>query len=164
MTESQILIRLQRVKATLRETRDARGWFAAVTLVGRTLLMKGPLLFRQIGAGKKAARLRQDIARNRADLTSDEPYLAFVLTGGLGDYVVIARFIRDLAADVGQIKFDVFSPNPVLANWAFSRIPGFNCAYYDMLFEHIKPEYDLSLRINQFVLVSPGIYPVALYP
>jgi hypothetical protein len=153
MAESQILIRLQRAKATLRETRDARGWTAAFKLVGRTLLKKGPMLFRQLGAGKKTTQLRNDIAKGRAELGSNEPYLAFVLTGGLGDYVVIARFIRDVVEHVGQLRFDVFSPNPVLANWAFAEIAGFNCAYYDMLFEHIKPEYDLCLRVNQFVLV-----------
>jgi hypothetical protein len=153
MPRSQTSLRVQRVKATLRETRDARGWMTALMLLCRILLTKGPLLLRQMRATRKVETVRRSVAEGRADLVTDDPYLAFFLTGGLGDYVVIARFVRDLAAQVGSIKFDLFSPNPTLAAWAFARIPGFRGAYHDILFDHVVHEYDVGFRVNQFAVV-----------
>jgi len=86
-------------------------------------------------------------------MPSDMPYLAFVLTGGIGDYIVIARFIRDLGAHIGTMKFDTFSPNPGLAAWAFAKVPGFTAAYYDLVFDRVVAKYDVGIRLNQFAVV-----------
>lgn len=147
------MFRVVRVTNALRETRDARGWFPAMVFLARMLISKGPMLLRQAGAKRKSGKVRENVARLRADMMPDVPYLAFVLTGGIGDYIVIARFIRDLGAHIGAMKFDTFSPNPTLAAWAFARIPGFNAAYYDIAFDHVIREYDVGMRLNQFAIV-----------
>ena len=153
MSESQVLIRLKRVTATLRETREAGGWTSAMTLLWRSLLMKGPLLLRQIRSGGKVAMVRANVSGARAAAPAYQPYLAFIITGGVGDYIVIARFIRDLAAQIGDLQFDVFSPNPKLAAWTFAKTTGFRSAYYDLMFEYVLAEYDVGMRVNQFAIV-----------
>jgi FkbM family methyltransferase len=153
MPANQLLIRFERLRVALRETRSARGRAAAVALLGRIVLRKGPVLLRRIRASRGTGALRAKVAKGRGDLATGEPYLAFVLTGGLGDYVVIARFIRDLSAHVGDIKFDIFSPSPTAAAWAFANVRGFHGAYYDILFENVVAEYDVGMRLNQFAVV-----------
>jgi hypothetical protein len=147
----QMLARLLRARDTFRATRDARGWAGALVLLVRTIASKGPLLIRQIRAGKGAGAVRSEVDRVRTGSASPHPYIAFALTGGLGDYIVIARFVRDLAVHAGGIHFDIFSPSPTVAAWAFGKIAGFHAAYYDILFEHVVQEYDVGIRANQSV-------------
>jgi FkbM family methyltransferase len=104
-------------------------------------------------ASRRTAALRSEVAEVRSGPLADRPYLALVISGGLGDFLVIARFVRDLTAQVGDIVFDVFSPKPELARWAFTNVPGFTAAYNDIMFSDVVSEYDVGMRINQFVFV-----------
>ena len=115
-----------------------RGWAAAAVLLGRLLLLKMPLLLRHLWAAKRTAAVRAAVVQNRTEAPND-PYLAFVISGGLGDTLVIARFVRDLAAHVSGIQFDIFSPTPKRAAWVFGQVPGFRAAYHDIAFNHPWP-------------------------
>lgn len=75
--------------------------------------------------------------------------VAIAVSGGLGDLIVIARCVRDLAANVEPFTFDVFAPNPELARWVFSSIPGFQQVAPDTLLEIVSHEYDMRLHLNQ---------------
>jgi len=50
--------------------------------------------------------------------------LAFKISGGMGDHILAARFIRDFVSAVGDVEFDVFCSRPGLANWIFKQFPG----------------------------------------
>ncbi|MCA3338084.1 MAG: glycosyltransferase family 9 protein [Roseomonas sp.] len=81
--------------------------------------------------------------------------IAITVSGGLGDLIVIARCVRDLAAAVEPFSFDVFASSPTLAQWVFARVPGFEHVYPDTLEDLSGRAYDLRLRMNQTVAVVP---------
>jgi ADP-heptose:LPS heptosyltransferase len=81
------------------------------------------------------------------------PRIAIAVTGGIGDFLVIARFLRDLERQVGALRFDIYCPRPELAQWACGRIPGFGQAHYDILFDAVRADYDLALRANQMLVL-----------
>lgn len=92
----------------------------------------------------------------RLDAIRSDGRLAIGITvsGGLGDLIVIARWMRDLAAQVEPFSFDVFAPSPGLASWVFAAVPGFGRAYPDTLDDLAGRGYDLRLRVNQTVVVQ----------
>ncbi len=145
--------RLHRATRLLQETRATRGWKAMAALSARMLLRKAPLLVRNLRAAGRTAKVRAAVVRLREAAPPSQPYLAFAVTGGLGDCLVMARFIRDLAAQIGDMRFDLFAPNPKVASWAFSNVAGFHAAYHDISFEQTLGDYDASLRLSQFAVV-----------
>lgn len=98
-------------------------------------------------------RLDAEVERVEAIRSEGRLAIAITVSGGLGDLIVIARCVRDLAAEVEPFSFDVFAPLPSLAHWVFAAVPGFERAYPDTLDELSGRAYDLRLRINQTVVV-----------
>jgi hypothetical protein len=98
---------------------------------------------------------RQVAEAPRLEAIRSEGRLAVGITvsGGLGDLIVIARCVRDLAAEVEPFSFDVFAPSPSLAQWVFAAVPGFERAYPDTLDDLSGRAYDLRFRLNQTVVV-----------
>lgn len=96
-----------------------------------------------------AERRRLDAMRGQGRMA-----IALNITGGLGDLIVIARFIRDLAAEVEPFSFDVFVPAPEPARWVFRDVPGFAEAFPDTLQEFVGTSYDLCLNVNQTVTIQ----------
>lgn len=94
--------------------------------------------------------------RRRLEAMRSDGRLAIAITvsGGLGDLIVIARWMRDLVARVEPLSFDVFAPAPGLASWVFAAVPGFGRAYPDTLDDLAGRGYDLRLRVNQTVVVQ----------
>jgi hypothetical protein len=88
---------------------------------------------------KRMASLRRDGAM----------VLAVTVSGGVGDLIVIARFMRDLAANAEPFAFDVFVARPDVAQWIFGAIPGFSGAFPDSLESLALRHHDLELRIHQ---------------
>jgi tetratricopeptide (TPR) repeat protein len=80
------------------------------------------------------------------------PILGINITGGLGDYIVIARYIRDLQAATEPFRFDIFCNYPKTAHWVFSKILGYRTCYSEFLFKALANHYTLALRINQYVM------------
>jgi len=111
------------------------------------------LLTRNLLARPAASTLRRSLASQRGGEANGPPRIAVAITGGVGDFLVAARFLRDLIAAAGPLRFDVFSSRPGIAAWTLGGLPGFAGAYFDSLFEPLVGEYDLALRLNQFALV-----------
>ena len=88
---------------------------------------------------------------------ADGVLVAFKITGGLGDHLVAARYIRDLLSAVGEFRFDVYSSRPELAPWVFGAMPQFNQCY-DEYFQwghrHFYRAYPLALSVNSFVFLQ----------
>jgi hypothetical protein len=89
----------------------------------------------------------------KASTDSATPHLAVKITAGLGDYVVAARYLRDLADRVEPFSFDLYSGNPDIAGWIFKSVPGFRNSYTEFLFDELRAKYDLALWVMHFVVV-----------
>jgi hypothetical protein len=147
------LARARRLVSAVWETYARSGLFAATVFLWRSLHQKAPLLWRQLAAVRHARTIRAGLRQRRAALTPARPLVAVAVIGGVGDYIVIARFLRDLAASGGDMLFNVFSPAPTRAAWIFAAVPGFNQAYHDILFGPLLAEHDLALKASQMVAV-----------
>ncbi len=75
------------------------------------------------------------------------------ITGGIGDYIIAARFLRDFAASVEPFTFDLYCNNPQIADWVFASVPGFGKSYSEFMFDDLMSEYDLALWISHFVVL-----------
>lgn len=135
--------RFRRFAATVRSTRACRGTPAAALLAAKTLVVKAPHAIRQARALAGSAAVRAEVSRS-----TDAPRVALSVTGGIGDMLVIARFMRDLLA-ADRFVFDVYSSAPDRAAWAFAAAGGLRASYDDVLFGRMLPHYDLALRANQ---------------
>lgn len=145
--------RLERFATTFRQTRDRHGNRRALQYATRTIVVKLPRVFAHARAARRAGAVRAEIARARLDRIDGHPHLAVAITGGIGDFIVLARFFRDLHEAAGPFEFDVFAPIPKQALWIFSAVPGFRTAYNDIILDKILGEYDVALRANQMLLV-----------
>ncbi len=93
--------------------------------------------------------------RRRNDrLGPDIPTLGIRILGGVGDYIVIARYLRDLQACVEPIVFDIYSNRSTLAAWIFASIPGFRVSYDEAIFSPAESGYSLAMQISQFIVVE----------
>ena len=86
--------------------------------------------------------------------TPSVPTLGIRVLGGVGDYIVIARFLRDLAATIGQSQFDLYSNKPKLASWIFASLPGIRHHFDEAAFAPAQAGYTLAAQISQFVLIE----------
>ncbi|HUC16222.1 MAG TPA: glycosyltransferase family 9 protein [Acetobacteraceae bacterium] len=85
-------------------------------------------------------------------LSSGRPDVAFRLWGGLGDHLIAARYIRDLCAAVGDLKFDLFSSRPQFASWIFANVPNLNNIYNEYLEWHASyREYSLPIHLCEYI-------------
>ena len=98
-------------------------------------------------------RRHAEVERLEAIRSDGRLAIAISVSGGLGDLIVIARCVRDLAAEVEPFSFDVFASSPTLAQWVFAAVPGFEHAYPDTLDNFSGRAYDLRLRMNQTIVV-----------
>lgn len=94
-----------------------------------------------------------------ADLSAfaPKPLIAVLVTGGLGDYIVVARFMRDLTVAVEDFRFDLYCPNPEMGRWAFASLTGLNKVYHELLFHRLFSHYPLALRANQIVWIHDSV-------
>lgn len=110
----------------------------------------------------KAARLRKnafaddnvsrDVASARA--VAKVPLIALKIGGGLGDYLVMARYLRDLEASSGPFIFDIYANNAAIAQWVFSNLPNMRTCFPEYLFARTKHSYPFALSISQAVTVA----------
>jgi hypothetical protein len=100
-----------------------------------------------------APRRRQQVASLAATLGRGEPSVGVRVSGGIGDCIVVARYLRDLLASTPAVAFDIYCSDPATAEWIFATVPGCRSIYHDILFERYFGFYDLALRVSQFVLV-----------
>ena len=132
--------------------RETGSRWAAILYAGKLLQAKAALLLKHaqvlVGtlipgyAGAEVKRL--DYLRRDGSMV-----LAVTVSGGVGDLIVYARFMRDLAKHAEPFAFDVFASRPAIAEWVFAAVPGFARAFPDSLEPFAGRNYDLRLRINQ---------------
>jgi ADP-heptose:LPS heptosyltransferase len=82
------------------------------------------------------------------------PQISIRVSGGLGDYIVMARFLRDLHAAVEDFVFDIYASTTDSAKWVFADLPGFRACRPDIFFERTKADYDLSMAIHQSLAID----------
>ena len=83
------------------------------------------------------------------DVEAGKLKMSVKVSGGLGDFIVIGRFLRDLFNASEGATFDVFSTNTTAADLAFSCIPGYRTSNEAFLFKNTLTYYDLGLVLNQ---------------
>jgi ADP-heptose:LPS heptosyltransferase len=96
---------------------------------------------------------KQVSAANVLALERSIPLICVKISGGVGDYLVIARFMRDLANNSEPFEFDIYCHNTDPIPWIFKSSPGFRKIYHGLLFDHLYRDYSLALRANQLVSV-----------
>lgn len=133
-----------------RAVRRTEGPRAAASYAARLVMAKASVVLRQIASLRQRRAIAAMVADARAGGTV---MVSTQVTGGLGDAIVVARFLRDLGAVTGGIGFEIFTSQPVMASWIFGAVPGFRTARYDLLFDHLSSSYDVTLTTNQFVAV-----------
>jgi hypothetical protein len=148
-----ILPRFRHAAALLQATWRQHGLAAAAGYGFSTALRKGNLLLRQVGAHTRERALRRALREERQLAPGGVPRIAVAITGGIGDILVIGRFLRDLEAHLGGAGFDIFCPRPALATWALGGLPGLRQVHYDILFDGLRHEYDVALRANQMLVL-----------
>jgi len=113
---------------------------------------------------KNLARLKYKVGTHRQIKALREKHgasfmLAIWATGGVGDHLLTARFIRDLQAQSGPFTFDVFTFKPALSNWLFSNVPGFRTSIKadgrrtGKFMTRVLKLYDLELYVCGFASV-----------
>ncbi len=148
---SFIRYKLTRLRHKYRDVRDSSGSrLQATTFVLLLIARRLDYLYEHLLA--RRARRDARIAM-KASTDSTTPHLAVKITGGLGDYIVAARYLRDLAAQVEPFSFDLYSGNPDIAAWIFASVPGFSNSYTEFLFDELRRKYDLALWVMHFIVV-----------
>ncbi len=134
--------------ATYRQTRNP---FKAISSCVRFILVSLPVVAQRLLARRRSRAIAKDARRHRAT-----PLVAVKITGGLGDRLVVARFLRDLASACGPVHFDVFARHVDQTRWLFSGLEQLRACYEETAFDHVRSAYDAALLINQFVILEPG--------
>lgn len=150
--------RVRRGLDTLGRVRREQGLAEAGVFALRVLRHKSFLALTHVLALPQARRLRLHRRAERAALTAALPppggevSVAVAVTGGVGDLIVCARFLRDLRQAAPGVVFDLFCPRPALAEWIFAGVPGFRQPHHDILFDALRRDYTVALRVNQTVV------------
>jgi hypothetical protein len=132
-----------------RRLKRERNLYLALVYAWRYVTSRGP------SAIRRRLRARQDvIAIKRSMAATRGVRLGMLVTGGVGDHIVAARFMRDLRSVDESLAFDIFSPNPPVARWIFASLPGFkNCAL-DASFESLQSQYDITMGLSPIITVK----------
>ncbi|HUC16223.1 MAG TPA: glycosyltransferase family 9 protein [Acetobacteraceae bacterium] len=143
--------RTQRLLQKYRDARDATGSrLQGGYFIAQFCRQRFGYLLRHLRARSYIRSVRMEVQASRPH---DRPCLALKVTGGIGDYIVIARYLRDLAREVEPFAFDIYCNNIEVAEWVFAAVPGFREAFTEFLFEDLMREYDIGLWIMQAIIV-----------
>ncbi|WP_298264159.1 glycosyltransferase family 9 protein [Acidocella sp.] len=137
-------------KASLLAYRE-RGLGGGTRYILMTIRRKAALLLLHWASRREIAALRAGLAVSRVAASPGSVHIALAVSGGIGDLLVVARFMRDVAATAGPLRFDVFAKRPGITAWLFQNVDGFGCAYPDSLFHPVLADYDIAMRANTFV-------------
>jgi len=87
--------------------------------------------------------------------------IAFWMSGGIGDHLIAARFIRDLMTEIGDVPFDVYAQKPAVAQWILSSFPSFNACYGEnyATYSSALESYPWVFRLFSFIDVKHGRRP-----
>ena len=111
------------------------------------------LSYRKLRLELKKHSLRQEF--NKKKLFSDSTSSIFIcisITGGIGDVICIARWIRQVKEHFGMlIIIDVFFTSPEMTRFILQPI-GVRDVFSDLIFRRSSSAYDAVLTVNQFVI------------
>lgn len=79
--------------------------------------------------------------------------VAFHISGGIGDHLIAARYIRDFSKAIGNISFDIHSSRPQMAKWIFSTFTTCRKIYTEAYIHRheVKNMYPVALRLTPVV-------------
>ncbi|MDR3376531.1 MAG: glycosyltransferase family 9 protein [Ancalomicrobiaceae bacterium] len=97
------------------------------------------------------SRESQFIAAVRDVMEAD---IAIHVTGGLGDLIVVARFLRDFLQSIGGATFVILYNEPDIANMVFASVPGYRKSFHEIYFGDVKDSFRYAFTINQFFFVD----------
>jgi hypothetical protein len=147
----------RRLWRVYREAREQTGSsLVAAGRTGRFAASKIPKFARQARHSLQSSAVLREIETTR-DQSPETPLLGIRVSGGLGDYLVIARFLRDLAQVTGPFRFDIYSSGQAQAQWVFGGLDGFRTWRHEVVFEQVFPAYHLAARISQFVILHSEV-------
>lgn len=133
----------------LKGLRQQRSLRLALVYGWRYITRRGPDAIRR----RWRARHDRRTIRHRASAVPGIR-LGILVTGGIGDHILAARFLRDLRSADDSFVFDIFSPNPAVAEWIFAGLVGFeNCAI-DVSFDSLQSQYDITLSLSPIITVK----------
>ena len=76
---------------------------------------------------------------------------AFLLSGGLGDKIVAARYVRDFIEHCGPITFDTYGAKPGATEFAFDGIEGLRDCFPHEDFSRTRRQYLAVFDVTDFV-------------
>jgi len=110
-------------------------------------------LYRKLRLELKKHSLKQEFDKKK--LFSDSSSSIFIcisITGGIGDVICIARWIRQVKEHFGMlIIIDVFFTSPEMTRFILQPI-GVRDVFSDLIFRRSSSDYDAVLTVNQFVI------------
>lgn len=93
--------------------------------------------------------------RHTAAAPTDPIIYCARITGGLGDALIIARFLRDFQRHIAApAQFDIYFHSPETVRPFFSKLPGFRAILHEKNFPQFVERYDFALLTNQFLTFS----------
>jgi ADP-heptose:LPS heptosyltransferase len=106
--------------------------------------------------GPKAVYRRMRFLKDRRRVIAEAQVgsgflVAVQMAGGIGDQIIIARFLRDVSAQFPGMHFDIFSNDLGVTRWAFGKNPSFRQAYIDSLFTTAADRYDYAVVVSDTV-------------
>ena len=91
--------------------------------------------------------IRQPQISDNGDLVK----IAVKITGGLGDYIVLGRILKNLLAVIENAECYIFVPNTEYAEWIFKNVPEVKEIYPEIFWDKCRQNCDCSLFLNTFV-------------
>lgn len=140
-------------------------YFREVKSVRRTLVFLLRLLWlgaRRRIAARVATRAASAIRTASSPVHGKALPVAVKLSGGIGDYLVIARFLKDLADHVEPVEFDIFTDATSAAQWAMAALPNCREVYEAAHWPEAQSSYRVALFASQFVMVETADLPSSL--
>jgi hypothetical protein len=137
---------LKLAKNTLQVYEEQRSSKLALNYVAKYVAQKTPGLVSRLFYKTPPVAIR-------ALKGTDLPEFAILGSGGVGDLIVMARYLRDLHKIAGPFFFDVFSPHPSISEWIFRNVPGARSHVIDAGFAKASTIFDASLHLSSFVHV-----------
>ena len=104
----------------------------------------------------KVSRLDVPYPEQFAAKESEKVIVAVTVTGGIGDYVVVARVLRDIAALSPSLRFHVFCPSVENGKWVFGSLPCVEGVFDAVFLSQVKLRYDCVLVANEYLYVANG--------
>lgn len=147
--------RLLRLQRTFREVYAETGSLKQSTRHTLLLLVRKLLPLARYATftfGRLFVSHRLRISNERRIQTS--PVIGVRILGGAGDYIVIARFLRDLMDFIGPATFDIYSNKRDLADWIFGPLPGFRSSLDEAVFAPRSAGYTAAMQVSQFVEID----------